>query len=290
MKRNMSDSGLSLWKILAALFCAKLFSLLGLFFLKGSTELGTGLIIFLARMVELFIFLWLVSSAYKPIHIWLKDIINRHEPYSSQHKILKTILFVFILSAMARYFIEVIMIALASIFDPKAIDEIQSGSGKPGFSTFSQIFIQGKTLSQISIAPLVEEVIYRGVILNYLLRRHKALLALIISSLIFSVLHGNPLAAFLGGLMFGGIYLYTGRLIYCIIAHATANFVILLLYIFPEKVFTFFSAVATNPASNAVAILAATTWLLVFGIYYLRNSWQNLDSPFDMKFDENKGQ
>lgn len=76
-------------------------------------------------------------------------------------------------------------------------------------------------------APLLEEVLFRGAIQGYLMRRLKSpWLAILIASLIFGVIHMNPiqiLYATLLGIVFGWIYYRTGSLVPVIIGHVLNN-------------------------------------------------------------------
>lgn len=65
------------------------------------------------------------------------------------------------------------------------------------YAESSQSIIEGSLLSRILgiviMAPLVEEIIFRGLILSRLKRAMKVPVAMVISSLFFGVMHGHPL-------------------------------------------------------------------------------------------------
>jgi len=91
-------------------------------------------------------------------------------------------------------------------------------------------FAQDKLLSRILllviIAPVTEELLFRGIILRGLLSRHRPALALVLTALLFGLLHANPwqfLSAFALGIVFGWFYLRAGSVGLCILAHAIAN-------------------------------------------------------------------
>ena len=82
------------------------------------------------------------------------------------------------------------------------------------------------------VAPIVEELLFRGVILDGLQIRYNLKIAVIVSSLLFGVTHLLPHAvvnAFLLGFFFAWIKLKTGSLRLCILAHALYNSVPLIL-------------------------------------------------------------
>jgi hypothetical protein len=86
-------------------------------------------------------------------------------------------------------------------------------------------------------APLLEEILCRGIILKGLLQRYPARKAIIISALFFGLVHMNPwqaLPAFCIGLFMGWIFYKTNSVIPGIIVHATNNGMAALFLFFPE--------------------------------------------------------
>lgn len=76
-------------------------------------------------------------------------------------------------------------------------------------------------------APFIEELLMRGFLLGGLEPRYGTFCALLISSLLFALLHFNTvqsLSAFLCGIVLGVLYLKTGSILCCIIAHSGYNF------------------------------------------------------------------
>lgn len=77
------------------------------------------------------------------------------------------------------------------------------------------------------MAPILEEFLFRGAIQGYLQSRCKRpWVAIVVSSLIFGVVHLNPAQipfAFLLGMMFGWLYYRTGSLLPGIVGHALNN-------------------------------------------------------------------
>jgi len=86
-------------------------------------------------------------------------------------------------------------------------------------------------------APLLEEILCRGIILKGLLKRYPARKAIIISALFFGLVHMNPwqaLPAFCIGLFMGWIFYKTNSIIPGIIVHATNNGMAALFLFFPK--------------------------------------------------------
>lgn len=80
----------------------------------------------------------------------------------------------------------------------------------------------------IIIAPIAEEIVFRGIILDGFLKRYNCVIALIVSSALFGVLHANlpqGINAFVLGLVLGFIYLKTQSLFLCMLGHFTNNFI-----------------------------------------------------------------
>jgi len=81
-------------------------------------------------------------------------------------------------------------------------------------------------LAAVVIAPIAEEFVYRKLIIDRL-HVHGEMVAILFSSLIFSLVHGNffqVFYAFLNGCILGFIYTRTGRLRYTIAFHMATNF------------------------------------------------------------------
>ena len=77
------------------------------------------------------------------------------------------------------------------------------------------------------LAPIFEELIYRKAIIDRL-RRYGDLPAILISGLIFGLIHGNFSQVFYSaaiGLVLGYVYVRTGNVLYTILLHATFNIV-----------------------------------------------------------------
>ena len=75
-------------------------------------------------------------------------------------------------------------------------------------------------------APILEELIFRGIMLDGLLRIYSPTKAVIVSSLLFGLVHLNP-AQFVGGALVGGfmgwVYVHTRSVMATILIHAAFN-------------------------------------------------------------------
>jgi uncharacterized protein len=75
----------------------------------------------------------------------------------------------------------------------------------------------------IVIAPITEEFIFRGVLLHRLATKWNIATAVWVSSIIFGLLHFNPLGISMAGIAWALLYLKTRTLIIPIVAHAMNN-------------------------------------------------------------------
>jgi membrane protease YdiL (CAAX protease family) len=81
-------------------------------------------------------------------------------------------------------------------------------------------------VSLIVAAPIMEEILCRGIILKGLLKNYSPQKAILISAIFFGVIHLNPwqaLPAFCGGLFLGWVFYKTQSVIPGMIIHATIN-------------------------------------------------------------------
>ncbi len=95
----------------------------------------------------------------------------------------------------------------------------------------------GSLLAAVVVAPLTEELLFRGVILRGLLMHYSAPKAIIASSLMFGLVHLNPwqaVGAVALGALFGWWYVRTRSLTLCIFGHAFNNLLAVLLFKFGD--------------------------------------------------------
>ena len=88
------------------------------------------------------------------------------------------------------------------------------------------------TFSTLLVAPVTEELLFRGVLLPALVRAHGRTAGLLVSALLFGLVHGRPTAisyALSAGLVLGALRLRTGSVLLCMLMHSATNAVPLLL-------------------------------------------------------------
>ena len=90
--------------------------------------------------------------------------------------------------------------------------------------------IYGTILKVVIIAPTIEEMLFRGVIMHGLMRNYSKFTAVFTSALLFALFHLNPWqfpATFTLGLLLGILMLRTQNIYLCIIGHAFNNGLVL---------------------------------------------------------------
>lgn len=78
----------------------------------------------------------------------------------------------------------------------------------------------------VVVAPVTEEVLFRGLILRGFLANYSKRRAILLSAFLFAVMHTNPwqfISAFVAGVLLAWLLIETGSLIPCLFAHAVAN-------------------------------------------------------------------
>ena len=93
------------------------------------------------------------------------------------------------------------------------------------------------SLFQVCIlAPIIEEILMRGYLLNGLTANYGSIIALLVSSLLFALLHFNmvqTLSSFICGIVLGLLYLQTETIFCCILTHAGYNLISYITTILP---------------------------------------------------------
>lgn len=86
-------------------------------------------------------------------------------------------------------------------------------------------------IGAVLFAPILEEIIFRGIILKGFLTKYTPKYAIIFSAIIFGLIHGKPLqiwGTFVIGLIFGWIYYKTKSIGTTILLHSILNFTVLI--------------------------------------------------------------
>ena len=96
-------------------------------------------------------------------------------------------------------------------------------------SSFSKILL---IIAGVIMGPLSEEIVFRGILLDDLIKYNNKFVSILLSSFIFGILHRDLISmiyAFIFGIVTGVVYLKDRNLTNCILVHASGNFIVLLL-------------------------------------------------------------
>jgi membrane protease YdiL (CAAX protease family) len=139
---------------------------------------------------------------------------------------------------------------------------------KPIEDAFNQMFENPfiALILAIIIAPIQEEFVNRGIILNGLAKKYSSKVALIVSSLIFAAMHMNipqGINAFLLGLILGYIYLKTKSIFLSIICHSINN----ILAFMPD----------IDSLSNIYLLVSISIAVIIIGAVFFKIGFKRLD-------------
>ncbi len=132
---------------------------------------------------------------------------------------------------------------------------------------FGRIFdndfgMAGAFLKVVIVAPVAEELIFRGVIMHGLMRNYKPAKAVFYSGLLFALFHLNPWqfpATFVLGLILGWLMIRTRNILLCMAGHAINNLLVLLSVTYLGQVEPF---PAGNLGKGAILLISLALVLL----------------------------
>lgn len=120
-----------------------------------------------------------------------------------------------------------ICFSLLSYINPDFVQKILSGNQGLKIES-SDLFAKKLTifLTTVVVAPITEEFLFRGIILNRWSEKWSTPTALVASSVFFGCLHVHPVGLSMFGLVMGLLYLQTKTLWIPIFCHAFNNFIV----------------------------------------------------------------
>ncbi|SHE78234.1 hypothetical protein SAMN05444274_102382 [Mariniphaga anaerophila] len=119
------------------------------------------------------------------------------------------------------------------------------------------------------IAPIIEELIFRGLILHGLRKNYHGITAVIVSALLFSLFHLNPWqmpATFVLGLLLGWLVLRTKSILLAILGHSLNNLMVLLTITYWEQIST--HAIYLMEKQEKLVLSALVAGLSLILIYF----------------------
>lgn len=152
---------------------------------------------------------------------------------------------------------------------PESIAKIFEDMFQPNIYTF---------LASVIAAPILEELLFRGIILEGFLKNYSPWKAIIWSSVIFGMAHLNPwqaIGAILIGIFIGWIYVKTNSLIPGIMIHFTNNFLAFMLMAYStNSSFYFFDSINSTLLYTVLFIVSLVS--LVIGIIIINKKAVNI--------------
>ena len=131
---------------------------------------------------------------------------------------------------------------------------------------FSEEAVVSRVWLLVIIAPITEELLFRGIILRGLLSRHRPVTAVVVTAILFTVLHLNPWqfpSALSLGIVLGWFYVRSGSVAICILGHAIYNSMVVVFPVLPWNI----PGMTTLPDLTQVEF--QPWWLDLFGLVLL---------------------
>lgn len=103
------------------------------------------------------------------------------------------------------------------------------------FWRFDQEAIVANTLNSlvmVVLAPIIEEIFFRGFLLNRWVNKYGLVKGVALSSIVFALFHYEPIGAFVFSVVLSLIYMQTRSLVGTVIVHAANNAIVILALIF----------------------------------------------------------
>lgn len=130
-------------------------------------------------------------------------------------------------------------------------------------------------------APVLEEFIFRGIILDGLLKRYSPTKSILVSSLLFGLVHLNPwqfITGFIIGIFSGWVYYRTRSLSFSIIIHAAANLTGFLMRFFIDVDSSMNASLLDMYGGliNLILVIAGSVLIVSVCVYFLRKEFERL--------------
>ena len=136
---------------------------------------------------------------------------------------------------LISYFLYVAAVVCVGIAFNVIITKSGLISYSAGFQKASNTLSDGtlllKILCHAIAAPIIEELMMRGIVLGQLCLWYGPIVSVLLSSIFFGILHGNIvqfLYAVIVGIALGAMYVKTKRLSLCMLAHGLLNLIVIL--------------------------------------------------------------
>ena len=153
------------------------------------------------------------------------------------------------------------------------IESLAAAEIPPGASPLHQTLWH---IEIVLLAPVVEELLFRGVLVNRWGAKWGVRTGVLASSAIFACLHANPVGVFALGLVAALLYLRTGTLLVPIALHVGNNLVATVMSEFGELEGTLEVEQLGGSVPEGLLLASVAAPAL---IWYVRRSWPRRDAP-----------
>ena len=131
-------------------------------------------------------------------------------------------------------------------------------------------------LNLVIFTPIFEELLFRGLILSGIKNNYNIPTALILSSVLFGILHIDVIGAAVFGFWLGWIYIKTNNIVLCIIVHSACNTISFIFRIIIKDDYgkLFFTKIGENSISISILMLMSciTLFYLSYKKFKIKNS------------------
>ena len=139
--------------------------------------------------------------------------------------------------ALLRDLLLVLLVVVVGVILNIVVANLPLYDYSEGFSRANDTLSDGslliKILANVIFVPILEELLYRGIVLGQFSLWGHPLIGIVISSVLFGIMHFNViqfLYAFLVGIVLGISYVKTHNLVVPILGHALTNLVVILYF------------------------------------------------------------
>jgi len=122
------------------------------------------------------------------------------------------------------------------------------------------------------VAPVFEELIFRGIIMHGFMRNYPKVIAIFMSALLFALFHLNPWqfpATFILGLLLGWVMVITRNIFACIIGHSINNLMVLLEIEYADKISEFSIYLVDEKSLLTISYLVTALSVVIIGLFTL---------------------
>lgn len=231
--------------------------------------------------------LWLLKD-FQRLRIKLKYVIGDFPNNQNWFRLAGLVILAIIFSVSAY----IVLFNLLSLAAPYQVEKLLSDVAKDPSANRSNSFESNLLVifATCVVAPITEEFIFRGIILQRFSTKWGIRAGLLSSSLLFGCLHvSNPIGLSLFGIILGVLYIKTRSLIVPIVFHAMNNILAVSLQLLPRKSLTYTPAEQIQNLHSSwwvgVVLMAIS---LPFLLRFLQSNWPRKNAVIPYFSNANK--